>query len=583
MGFSCLADARSATVMPRFTFPPTTDICIDRKLGAPMAPTTTSPGVQSPARLNLLIEPWIPIRFESGATAEVTITEAFHRAHEIKEIVAELPTTSFAILRLLLAILHRAHNDRVSVEDWRGWRQNGLPLDVIDAYLDPFHDRFDLFGARPFFQVADLTTAKGERKDVSPLIADLPSNNRLFTNRAAEGAASLSFAEAARWLIHAQAFDVSGIKSGAIGDDRVKGGKGYPIGTGWAGNLGGVYAQGRTLQETLLLNLTGQDSTDDDLDADLPPWEEATPDTAAERGGLIPHGPVRMFTWQSRRIRLFTEGDRVTGCLVANGDRLTPQNMQSWEPLSAWRYSDPQTKKAKQTTYMPREHLAGRALWRGVGALLPGIAPTYPKTDAASALTPRVVDWIAELDRVGALDVPLIRLRAVGVIYGSQSSVVDEIIDDQVLLPVTLLRERNRALAAQAEEAVRLADDGARAVRRLAENLEKAAGGTGEATSAQAAEKAYAALDAPYRAWLATLTDETDPLDAIAGWKLRARYTLRSLGDELLASAGPAAWKGREVSHLGQVELITTARAEGWFLRALDKTFGKPVRKDAAA
>jgi len=548
-----------------------------------MAPTTTPPGRQPPTRLNLVVEPWIPIRFESGTAGEISIADAFHRAHEIKEIFAELPTTSFAILRLLLAILHRAHNDRVSIEDWRGWRQNGLPLDVIDAYLDQFHDRFELFGERPFFQVSDLATAKGERKDVSPLIADLPSNNRLFTNRAAEGAASLSLAEAARWLIHAQAFDVSGIKSGAIGDDRVKGGRGYPIGTGWAGNLGGIYAQGRTLQETLLLNLTGQDSTDDDLDADLPPWEDAAPDTAAERRGLVPRGPVRLFTWQSRRIRLFAEGDRVTGCLVANGDRLTPQNMHTWEPLTAWRYSDPQTKKAKQTTYMPREHLAGRAFWRGVGALLPGIGTTYPKTDAASALPPRVIYWIGELDRAGVLDVPLIRLRAVGVIYGSQSSVVDEIIDDQVLLPVALLRERNRALAVQAEEAVRLADEGARAVRRLAENLEKAAGGTGEASSGQAAERAYAALDAPYRAWLATLSKESDPLDAITDWKHRARQVLRSLGDELVAAAGPAAWKGRDVPHLGQVELVTTARAEGWFFRALDKTFGKPARKDAAA
>lgn len=555
----------------------------EQQPGGTMAPTTTPPGVQPPARLNLLREPWIPIRFESGAAGDVSITEAFHRAHEIKEIVAELPTTSFAILRLLLAILHRAHNDRVTIEDWRGWQQNGLPLDAVDAYLDHFQDRFDLFGERPFFQVADLATAKGERKDVAPLIADLPSNNRLFSNRAGEGATSLSFAEAARWLIHAQAFDVSGIKSGAIGDDRVKGGKGYPIGTGWAGNLGGIYAQGRTLQETLLLNLTGQDSADDDLDADLPPWEDSTPDTAAERRGLIPRGPVRLFTWQSRRIRLFTEGDRVTGCLVANGDRLTPQNMQTWEPLSAWRYSDPQSKKAKQTTYMPREHLAGRALWRGVEALVPGISPTYPKTDAPAALPPRVIEWIGELDRAGALGLPLIRFSAVGVIYGSQSSVVDEIIDDQVLLPVALLRERNRELAAQAEEAVRLADEGARAVRRLAENLEKAAGGTGEASSAQATERAYAALDGPYRAWLTTLADEPDPLDAIDGWKQRARRVLRSLGDELLASAGPVAWKGREVSYLGQIELITTARAEGWFLRALDKTFGKLARKDAAA
>src|SRR5699024_2697574 len=60
--------------------------------------------------------------------------------------------------------------------------------------------------------------------------------------------------EAARWLVHCMAFDISGIKSGAVGDPRVKGGKGYPIGIGWSGWLGGLYFEGDTLFQTLMLN-----------------------------------------------------------------------------------------------------------------------------------------------------------------------------------------------------------------------------------------------------------------------------------------------------------------------------------------
>lgn len=540
-----------------------------------------------PARFNLVDDAWISVRFVDGDSREVSIRDAFHRARDIREVRGDLPTQSFAILRLLLAILYRAAGAPFTKQTWAVWHRDGLPLDRVERYLNVFRDRFELLDPeRPFFQVAELTTAKGQWKDVGPLIADLPNNNRLFTNRAGKGASDLPLAEAARWLVTAQAFDVAGIKSGAVGDPRVKGGKGYPIGVAWTGLLGGVYVQGADLFDTLMLNLVGHDHLPGvEYGDDIPPWEEHEPDDAAERPGLVPRGPVRLYTWQSRRIRLLAAGDRIVGCLVANGDQLTPQNMQSLEPMSAWRFSEPQTKKSKQNTYMPKEHAPGRALWRGVGALLPGIAPIVPKRDVDSNHPPALIDWLAGLDTSGLVDPGMrLRLRSVGVVYGSNNSVVDEILADEVLLPIVLLRERNRPLARQAEDAVHLADEGVYAVRRLAENLERAAGGTGEASKDAAVETAYAALDVPYRRWLQEIAaDDVDAIQARNAWKQTAREVLLGVGAELIAAAGPAAWVGREVSRLGQTELITTPRAEGWFLRSILKIFGKPIRKDEAS
>ena len=543
--------------------------------------------IDATLRFDIREEPWIDVRLIDGSPATLSLRDAFARAEEIREITGELPTQSFAILRLMLAILYRTlGGDPLTLGEWEAWYTRGLPLDEIDAYLDDYDGRFDLFDPeRPFFQVADLATTSGDHKDVTPLILDLPSNSRLFTNRSGSGANDLSFAEAARWLVSAQAFEPSGIKSGAIGDPRVKGGKGYPIGLAWSGLLGGVFAQGRTLRETLLLNLVAPDKyLQADTDADLPPWEEATPDTAAERVGLAVTGPVRLYTWQSRRIRLFADDGRVTGCLVANGDALTPQNQQHHEPMTAWRFSEPQTKKAGRTTYMPREHLPERALWRGIGALLPGISPKVPKRDVDASLAPGITQWLAFLrdDEMIPRDTR-IRLRAVGVVYGSNNSVVDEVLDDEMSLSLSLLAESNRPLARQAEHAVSLASDGVLALRRLAENLDRAAGGAGEGAGSRAVTLGYAELDSPYRSWLASLDDNTDPIDAIEEWKVTARGILRSVGTRLITQAPPAAWAGREVSRLGGRELITTPRAEGWFLRALTKTFGSLVRKDDAA
>lgn len=522
-------------------------------------------------------ERWIPVRLSDGSSEELSLHDAFHRADDIREIGGELPTQTFAILRLLLAILYRATSARqLTVREWESWGREGLPLPLIDDYLAFYADRFDLFDAeRPFFQVTDLAIASGGYKGVGPLILDLPTRNRLFTNRGGSGAAELSFAEAARWLVNAHAFDPSGIKSGAIGDPRVKGGKGFPIGVAWAGLLGGIYAEGATLRETLLLNLVVPGAgVELDPDADIPPWEEVEPDTAAEREGLLPHGPVRLYTWQSRRIRLFREGDRVVGCIVANGDKLTPQNRQRHEPMTAWRFSDPQTKARKHTTYMPRQHQPDQALWRGIAALIPGLSPFVPQHAEPAGLVPGLVDWIASQELGFASDASTVRLRSVGVVYGSNNSVVDEMLVDEIVVPLLLLRESSRALALQAEEAVRLAAEGVRHLRNLAENLQRAAGGEGDGAQERAGALAYAALDGPYRVWLAGLSGDEDPLDAIAGWKLRARDILWRLGRGTIADAGPAAWAGRRVSRGGRTELITTPRAEGWFLRGLSTTFG---------
>ena len=527
---------------------------------------------------SLIDDPWIPARFRDGHATDLSIREVFSEAQGIRELGGELPTQTFAITRLLLAILYRVADNNVTDELWEAWWRDGLPLGEIDAYLDRHAERFDLLHPeRPFFQVADLATAKGEMKEVTPLILDLPSNNRLFTNRSGSGAARLSYAEAARWLVNAQAFDASGIKSGDPRDPRVKGGKGYPIGIAWSGHLGGLVCEGETLHETLLLNLVGGGKYVEQSPSDLPPWEEEEPDGAAERAQLHPSGPVRLFTWQSRRVRLLPRDGAIVGCLLTNGDALTPQNMQNHETMTAWRYSEPQTKKLGRPTYMPREHRPERAFWRGIGALIPASANASSTKGVAPSLVPATILWASALQSDGILDPRRrVRVRAIGVVYGSQSSVVDDVIDDRLTLSLAVLSEQHPALGAEAENAVHLADEGVWALRRLAENLSRAAGGDGEGDRVRAEESAYAALDGPYREWLAGLDQDTDPGTAISDWKATARSILRGLGADLVRAASPSAWRGRELPGRGGTELINTSRAESWFLHALHNTFGAP-------
>jgi len=539
---------------------------------------------QATLSFDLTSEPWIAVRLLDGELTELSLLDAFRRAGEIRDLAGEVPTQTFAIVRLMLAVLYRTLGG--SAFDDKRWPQlwdEGLPLTKLTAYLTRWRDRFDLLSPKqPFFQVAELRTEKGETKDVTQLILDLPSNNRLFTTRAGDGADTLSFAEAARWLVNVQAFDTSGIKSGAVGDSRVKGGKGYPIGLAWSGLLGGVLLEGDTLRETLLLNLVGSSAYFEPEGDDLPPWERE-PDGPGERDEPQPTGPVSLYTWQSRRVRLFSDGNAIVGSLVCNGDALTPQNGYALgEYMSAWRYSEPQSKRSGRRTYMPREHQAGRAFWRGIGAILSDASDAKGGTSASAALSPDTVQWLGKLrewDRFP--NDKVVRLRAIGVIYGSNNSVVDEVIDDRVLLALAVLKGSLPELGLTAETAVRLADEGAWALRRLAENLARAAGGDADGPRQRAEESAYAALDGPFRRWLASLRSDTDVTVALRDWKAEARHIIREHGRELVASSGPDAWLGREVPGRGkEPEILNTARAEAWFLTSLDKTFGKPSAND---
>src|SRR5680860_1077037 len=224
------------------------------------------------AAFNLLDDPWIDVLENDLTRSTVSVLELFRRAHEITTISTELTTQRFALTRVLLAFLHRGYGGPATLDRWQElWGAPSLPMAALESYSAQVRDRFNLFDpAQPFFQVADLRTASDEVFGLERLIADVPNGHPFFTTRAGAGLTAISAKEAALWLIHAQGFDPSGIKSGAVGDATVKGGKGYPIGTGWAGQIGGILAEGATLRETLLLNLIPSDQDPRVVTNDLP-------------------------------------------------------------------------------------------------------------------------------------------------------------------------------------------------------------------------------------------------------------------------------------------------------------------------
>lgn len=496
---------------------------------------------------SLLDRPWIACAVPDGSTTELSLREVFDGSCAAVEIRGDSPTQDYAVLRVLLAIFWRAHRHEADVrpgstfdmEEWfstaRASAVSGGADQAVLNYLDEHAPRFDLLDpAVPFMQVADLRTSKGTGP-ISRIVPEAEGSH--FAMRAGSGVASIGLAEAARWVIHAQAYDYSGIKPGAEGDPRVKGGKGYPIGTGWTGSTGGTVVLGETLRETLVLNTTSACLRSGDRDA--PVWERE-PDGPGERATPIPRGPADLATLQARRIRLEVQGDRAVGVLVTNGDRIPEAGKDIRDdPMTPYRFSANQTKKGQAPVYYARPYDTERMMWRSLEPLV-ALAGEQLRGEHPP-LRPATLTSLAELEiptlgRVG--------LRLISASYGPQASANATSVDARLELPLDVLSTSSRRMGRALLDSSAATQSAAVALGRFAGNLLVAAGGE-YAFQVAPTESALAMLEAPFRSWLRDLRSED--LDSQSRrWQATALALIDEHALVLLRGAGPAALIGRE-------------------------------------
>ena len=531
---------------------------------------------------NLCNEPWIPVLYVSGQTQEVSLKQLFDESNSIRKIHSADATTDVAILGVAVVIFFRAvlENKEEYGELYREpkkWIQNislggSEQLYFVQDYLKKYQDRFNLFDAeRPFMQVADLHTSKGEVKPVSRLVLD--SESEYFSMRAEQALTSLSYAEAARYLVTVQAYDYSGIKSGAVGDPRVKGGKGYPLGVGWYGTTGKIIVHGENLIETLLycidyeqlLNVEKVKGKSHRIALqDKSVWERELPDTAAPRaykGGdptkykdepAPAAGMCEILTWQSRRVRLFPENGRVTGVLVSNGDKWFDRNTYT-DPLTAYRFSKNQSTQTNPV-WMPKAHSAERTLWRGVDALLMRLDSSQIKQDKPAPVIRQISS--GKYFPAGAKA----NVQLVGMVYGNQSAVIEGTIDESLSLELALLTEQGARISTTVRENIQITMDAAIALGQYAGNLLRAAGKEYEFRPS-VTESILHRMEDEFRSWLADLSVSDDVSTQAAKWQSKVRRILEDEADQLAVSAGPKA----AIGTIYDEQLYTTAKARRQF------------------
>lgn len=246
---------------------------------------------------NLIDEKWIPcIRAGDGQTVTLSLRETLAQAHLLLDIAGDTPLQTAVLYRLLITILLRVYQPSpFDLQQWQAmWRSPTWDMDKINAYLDAWHHRFDLFdGERPFFQ-SDSDDSRVRPKPITSIkYGNGFLHNPLFDHDNEQADEATSAATAARNLLAVQTFGLGGGHKGMFSDAP------------WSKGII-FFIQGNSLKETLFLNLLPYPDEDRELTVsdtpdDLPVWEQADP--FAPKGGL-PLGYLDYLTWQNRRILL---------------------------------------------------------------------------------------------------------------------------------------------------------------------------------------------------------------------------------------------------------------------------------------
>ena len=504
---------------------------------------------------DLLTEPWIRVRLKDNTVQEVSLTEALVSAQDYVDLAGEMPTQDAAVLRLLLAVLFTVFS-RVNVKgepeplEKRGqalrrwselWQLGHFPAEPIRDYLEQWKDRFWLFHpTHPFWQVpeARIGTEYGAAK-LNGEMSESSNKLRLFPLYAGQSKEQLSYPQAARWLLCVNGYDDTSAKPK---------GKGLPsVGAGWLGKIGFIQAQGNSLYETLMLNLTLLRDGRECWGENKPCWELEVPKSAERTGICCPDNPAELLTLQSRRLLLHRTGENVDGFYLLGGDFFPRENAFA-EQMTIWRTIP--IKKNEPVVFVPCRHDPSKQLWREFPAVF----------CQESGPRPGLVCWIEELQdkRLRFLNPRRkIHFRISGVQYGDKDFFVNDSFSDSLTFQAGLLDELSRPWTVRINREVERCEKAAERIGILCKEL-KLAGGLDynqvkgfketQKVTEDARAQFYFAVDQLFRQWLQEIDPEQDdPDEAVQRWEAQARRIAKELGAKMVREAGNAALKGHRV------------------------------------
>jgi CRISPR system Cascade subunit CasA len=494
------------------------------------------------SRFNLIDEKWIPVRFPDGTRDELGIRDTLLRSKVIAAIDDPSPLVVGALHRFLLAVLYRAVEGPIDIDQAKALFKEGLPGERIASYLKTWRNRFWLFDEKyPFFQVPSYEpkekNGKKQWRTWSAIAAEHNADNAkvLFDHVNIVKVGPIASSKAARWLIACQTFALGG------GNSDFRYTKSGPSATSvMALPLGG------SLHDTLVFSLVPENR--EVFQEDIPIWEREPENLASLQQGMerAITGCSDLYSWRTRSIRfnLRGDGETVEELAFASGVGCSLEGFV--DPMLGYRIDD---KKGK----LPVQ-FCDRGLWRDFDSLLPD----------ELHLAPRVIEHATALARSNVARFP----RSVMVLGQANSKAKIEFWRmERFVLPEALagdhfIRAEIRQLLKDAEDTQKSLWKACRSyARNLLSRGERKPSGkdiTGFVGQLPVNSWYWSTLESRFYEILSEYTLVREPEDIRCQWLKSVRDTLR------------AAWKQHSTS---------VSIGDAWAIRALAKAEGPVLRK----
>ena len=310
------------------------------------------------SRFNLVDEPWIPVRFPDGRRDEMSIHDVLAQAKKIAVIEDPSPLVVAALHRFLLAVLYRALEGPIDIDQAKKLFKEGLPSDKIAAYLNTWRDQFWLFDEKhPFGQNPNVPNDAVEPWTKLTAEFNSTSSKVLFDHTDTKHPGAREPRECARWLITTMCFSIAG-------------GRGYYPSP--SPNAMMCIPLGPNLQNTLCYALIPYPNREVQA-ADSALWERKPKPLPLTEKKQTVAGYADLYSWQPRMILLdeLSSGNVASVKFVAGLGFDNPFNLA--DPMQPYKID-------REHGKLPVQFMEDRGTWRDFDSLLPDETDLAPQT-----------------------------------------------------------------------------------------------------------------------------------------------------------------------------------------------------------
>lgn len=552
---------------------------------------------------NLVTDRWIKVINDQNNEQTVSLEELFKNAKKYRQLAGEMKAQDLAILRFLLAILTTVYSrydandhpyewieidsktmrpldfddyqmsdgqdvEKAFINTWHSLYKARTFSKIVFQYLKCYKKHFDVFDSdTPFYQVtreqydavvpASKSIEKGTGtvavKQLNRTISESNNKPDVFSPKSSLHKDDVSLDELVRWLIMYQNYTAVTDKTKVNSKEK------FSVSRGWLYGLNPVFAKGKNLFETLMLNLVLMPQLvnfSKELINQRPVWEFSSDEYIQTRlDNLFPENIAQLYTIWSRIIHIEWQNDRP---LIFSAGLPKLNNEDAFlEPMTTWKND-----KKNSTTKPALRWLTslGKAMWRNFGQYV----VLNNNADSDNDKEPGIVNWLRLLQSKKLINYNYqINLMTTGLINdgnATSQSPAAEFFDDMKINADVLFddgQSTRNSWPSAIENMIQLTDQLGSSLWHFASNAAELRGLNDKGAYAnKIAAKYYERLNNPFYEWLAGLTNNSDRNQKMNEWKNIAEHIVISTANEMLNNATPQEIRGKTAKDSDELKNI---------------------------